>query len=335
MMKKQIMCFGVREYERPYFIKLGEKYGYDLILKEQFLNSENYKDALNQEAVMVRGNCVVDYTSMQKLKEHGLKYYLTRTAGYNHVDLKACKDFNIECAYVPGYSPNAISELALTLTMMLVRNVAYTTSLTKEGNFKVTNQMFSREIRGCKVGILGCGKIGLTTAKLFKGLQAEVIGYDVYQSKQAEEIVKFLPLDEFIKEADIIIVHLSYIPGKNDNFVDENFISKMKKDSILVNVARGEVLDIKAALKAVKDEHLAGLAIDVIDNEKNLFFKQFDPKNMGNEIYQDLVDLYPKVLVTPHVGSSTDKALIDMIETSLKNMDEYLTTGKCSNSLIK
>ena len=334
-MKMEIACFGVRDYEIPYFKELEEKYDYKLTLFPQFLNTENYKDALGYEAVMVRGNCVVSYEAMEDLANHGLKYYLTRTAGFNHVDIEACKDFNIKTAYVPGYSPNAISELALTLAMMLLRNTAYMVNNTHNGNFKVTNQMFSREVRGCNVGILGCGRIGTTTASLFKGLGATVYGYDIYQSDKAKEVLTFLPLDEFIKKCDIILVHLAYIKGQNDNFINEEFINNMKDNSILVNVARGESLDLKAALNAVSNNHLAGLAIDVIDNEKSLFFKEFDPHHMDNEVHQKLIDLYPRVLVTPHVASSTDKALIDMIETSLKNMDEFLATNNCKNSLIK
>lgn len=335
-MKKDIICFGVRDYEIPYFEELGKKYDYDLVLFPQFLNTENYQDAYGYEVVMVRGNCVVNKEAMKDLYQHGLRYYLTRTAGYNHVDIEACKELGIETAYVPGYSPNAISELALTLAMMLLRNTAYMVDYTHHGNFKVTNQMFSREVRGCRVGILGCGRIGLTSAQLFKGLGAEVVGYDVYQSDRAKEIVKFLPLDEFIKTCDIILVHLAYIKGSNDNFINEDFLKNMKKNAILVNVARGEVMDTKAALAEVESGHLAGLAMDVIDHEKTLFFQNFkDPQHMDNEVHQKIIDLYPRVLITPHVGSSTDKALIDMIEVSLKNMDEYLVLGKCKNSLIR
>lgn len=335
-MKKTIACFGVREYEIPYFKELGEKYDYKLDLFPQFLNTSNYSDALNYECVMVRGNCVVDKESMKDLKEHGLKYYLTRTAGYNHVDISACKELGIESAFVPGYSPSAISELALTLAMMLLRNTAYMVDYTHKGNFKVTNQMFSREVRGCTVGILGCGKIGRTTAKLFNGLGAKVIGYDLFENEEAKSYLTYVDLSTLIKESDIICVHMAYIKGENDKFINKEFINNMKDNSILVNVARGEVLDLDAALEAIENGHLAGLGIDVIDNEKTLFFKNFDdPSKMDTPQHQKLIDLYPRVLITPHVGSSTDKALIDMIEISLKNMDEYLLTGKCKNSLIK
>ncbi len=334
-MKGKMICFGVRDYEKPYFEDLGKKYGYDLVLSPVYISNDTWELAKGYEMVMVRGNCNLDAAHLKLLKETGLKYYLTRTAGYNHVDVAACKELGIETAYVPGYSPNAISELALSLAMALLRNVVYTTDLTHNGKFKVTNQMFSREVRGCTVGIMGCGRIGCTTAKLFSGLGSKVIGYDVYESDYAKSILEFKTLDEFVKEADIIICHMAYIKGKNDNFISKEMISKMKKDAIIVNVARGQVMDTKAALDAIKEGKLAGLGLDVLPDEAKLFNHEFDPKHMDTEIHQEIVDLYPKVLITPHIGSATDMALIDMIEVTLKNMDEYLATGKCKNSLIK
>ena len=334
-MERKIICFGVREYEKPTFEALAKQYNYELVLRPEYLNNDNIELAYGYENVMVRGNCNVDYDHMKILAEKGLKVYLTRTAGYNHVDLKACKDFGIKSAFVPGYSPNAIAELAVALAMALLRHIVYTTDLTHHGKFKVTNEMFCREIRGCTVGIIGCGRIGCTSAQLFKGLGAKVIGYDVYQSDRAKAILEFRDVDTFFKEADIIICHMAYIKGQNDNFISRERIAEMKKDSILVNVARGQVLDTQAALDAVKSGHLYGLGLDVLADEAKLFNHEFDPAHMDTPLHQEIVDLYPKVLITPHVASATDLALKDMVEVSLKNMDEYIETGACHNSIVK
>jgi D-lactate dehydrogenase len=335
-MDRKIICFGCRTYELPYFKSLGEKYGYEMVTRPEYLNNDNYELALGYENVMVRGNCFVDREHLAKLKEKGLKYYLTRTAGFNHVDVAACKDLGIETAYVPGYSPNAISELALTLAMTLLRHVQYSANLTSKGQFKVTDTMFSKEIRDCTVGILGCGRIGRVTASLFKGLGAKVVGYDVFVSPACKGLIdmKKTPL-EVMKESDIVVCHMAYIPGKNDKFISKEFIDAMKPGAILINVARGEVLDNMAALQAVKEGRLGGLGLDVIDREKTLFNKVHDPKDMKDEEHQLIVDLYPKVLITPHIGSATEHALIDMIEVTLQNLEEYRLTGKCKNSLIK
>ena len=333
-MKKKIACFGVRDYEIPFFQSLGEKYGYELDLNSPFLTNENHQLALGYEVIMVRANCFLNRDSITNLYNSGLRYLLTRTVGYNHIDLAACKDLGIESAFVPGYSPNAIAELAVTLSMMLLRNTAYMVSLTSQRDFRVTNQMFSKEIRNQTVGIIGCGRIGATTAKLFKGLGANVLGYDVYQSDFAKQYLDFVELDELLAKSDVISLHMPHIVGVNDEFINKDLISKMKDGVIVVNTARGELQNLSDLSEAVKSGKIAGLGIDVVANEKTLFFQKFDNK-IENQIFEDLVSLYPRVLITPHVGSSTDEALSNMIETSLQNMDEYLETGKCKNTLIK
>lgn len=333
-MKKEMICFGVRDYETPCFNELAEKYGYDLKLVPEFLTNDNFELALNNECVLVRGNCFLNEDSITKLHASGMRYLLTRTVGYNHIDIDACKKLGVEAAYVPGYSPNAIAELALTLGMMLLRNTAYMVDLSRQKDFRVTSQMFSREIRNCKVGVIGCGKIGLTAASLFKGLGAEVLGYDVYQSDAAKEVVTFVEMEELIKESDIISLHMPHIKGVNDNLVDAEFIAKMKDNAIIVNTARGEIVDLEAVVAAVESGKLAGAGLDVIANEKELFFNKFEGE-IGNELYERAVKLFPKLLFTPHIGSSTDEALLNMVEISLQNMEEYHNTNTCTNSLTK
>lgn len=334
-MTRKIICFGVREYERPTFDELGKKYNYDLIYRPQYITNDNRQDAYGYETIMIRGNCFLNRESIADLKEHGLKTVLTRTAGFNHLDVAACKELGINAAYAPGYSPNSVAELTLTLAMTLLRNVAYATNRTHEGNFVVTNQMFSREVRSCTVGILGCGKIGRTSGKLFKGLGSRVIGYDPYPTDEGRAILEYLPLDEFIAQSDIICCHLPYIKGVNEDFIGRDFISKMKDHSILINAARGECLDFQAAIDAVESGKMDGLGLDVVKNEKDLFFKDHSHETLADPIHAKLISLYPKVLITPHVGSATNLALRDMIEFSLKNMDEIAATGTCKFTLIK
>lgn len=329
----KLVCYGVRDTEVPFFEEINKKFGYDIKLVTLGLNHENVKEALGAEAVMVRGNCKADRQNLELLKENGLQYLLTRTVGFDHVDLEAVKELELKCARVPGYSPNAISELALSLAMMLLRNTAYTVNRTKEKNFIVDAAMFSKEIRNCTVAVLGAGKIGLTTAKLFKGLGARVIAYDVFQSEEAKEIVEFMELDEVLSQADVISLHMPYIKGVNYHMVNEEFISKMKDGAILINTARGEIQDLEAIIKAVESGKLAGFGTDVLEGESAIFFKDLQGQEFENATHQKLVDLYPRILVTPHMGSYTDEALTNMIEFSYENLREYLNDGTCKNSI--
>lgn len=334
-MKKKIVCFGVRDYEVPTFNKLAKEYDYELVLRPEYLSDSIIDLALGYEVVMVRGNCAISKENYKLLAEKGCKYYLTRTAGYNHVNIEACKENGIECAFVPGYSPNAISELAVALTMSLLRNTQYSADKSKNLDFKVTDQMFSKEIRSCKVGIIGCGRIGSTTAKLCAGLGAKVLAFDNYPNFP-QPYFEYASFETVLKECDVILLHAAYVAGKNDNMIGEKEISLMKDGVILVNTARGELVDEDAVLKGLKSGKIAGYGADVIKNEKAIFNHSFSSVDeIPSPTIREFVNLYPKVLITPHVASATVGALQDMVEVSLKNMDEYLETGKCKNSLIR
>ncbi|WII93914.1 2-hydroxyacid dehydrogenase [Kingella negevensis] len=331
----KVTCYGVRPNEVKFFKKLN-KYGYELNLVESLCTHDNIEEAKGSDAVIFRGNCKGDRQNLEKLASWGIKYAFTRTVGFNHIDLEAAKELGLQVARVPSYSPNAIAELALTLAMSLLRNVAYTVDHTHGLDFRVTPIMFSKEIRNCKVGILGTGRIGLTEAKLFKGLGADVYGFDVFQSDAAKEVVTFLEMDELLAQCDVVSVHVPYFKGENDKMINADFLAKMKDGAILVNTARGELQDNAAIVAAIKSGKLAGFGTDVLPEETKFFFKKFDSLNdVPDDDVQELINLYPKVLITPHVGSNTDEALSNMIETSYDNLNEVLTAGTLTNSVLQ
>lgn len=330
----KMVCFGVRDTEVEYFNKLNEEYGYELKLVTSGLTHDNVGEAIGAEAIMVRGNCKADRRNLELLKQNGLKYVLTRTVGFDHVDLEAVKDLELKCARVPGYSPNAISELAVTLSMMLLRHTAYTVDRTSNKNFTIDSFMFSKEIRNCTVGVLGTGRIGLTTAKLFKGLGAKVLGYDIFQSDEAKEVVEFKSLDEVIAESDVISIHMPYFKDSNYHIINDEFISKMKDGAILVNTARGELQDLEAIIRGIKSGKLAGFGTDVLEGESQVFFKDLKDQKLENEMFEELVNLYPRVLITPHMGSYTDEALTNMIGISYENLREFIKYGQCKNNIV-
>lgn len=332
-MTLKIACYGVRENEINIFNEFN-KYDYDLTLIEDLLTEENIETAKGHDAVLLRGNCVANRKNLSQMKEWGIDLVFTRTVGVNHIDLEAAKDLNQVVARVPGYSPNAIAELAVTMAMTLLRNVTYTTNRTaQELDFKVTPQMFSREIRNLTVGIIGTGRIGLTEAKLFKGLGAKVIGYDIYQSEAAKEVVEFKDTqEELLSEADIVSLHAAYIPGENENMINQEFISHMKDDAILINTARGQLQDNQAIVDSLKANKLYGFGTDVLPNETDIFFNQFNSiDDIPEETVQEFINLYPRVLITPHVGSNTDEAVKNMVEISMDNFNEYQQNGHTEN----
>ena len=329
----KVLAYGVRDIERPVFDLANQKFGYELVCVPNYLTGpEEAWLAQGCQAVILRGNCWATKEVLDIYKKLGVEYVLTRTVGVDHIDLAYARQLGFKLAHVPFYSPNAIAELALTLAMTLLRNVAYTTHLTSQHDFRIHEQMFSKEIRNCTVGVVGIGRIGLTTATLFKGLGANVLAYDAFPKEGVDHICTQVELDELLAKSDVISIHAPYIPA-NGKVITKEFISKMKPGAILVNTARGELQDVDAIIEAIESGHLAGAGLDVLENESQFFFKDLRGQEISDPAFKKLVDLYPKVLLTPHMGSYTDEAVENMVETSFNNLKSYLETGQCSNDI--
>lgn len=328
----KVLFYGVRQVEVAYFHKINERFNYDLVLEEELLNESNYELAKGCDAVVLRANCKADKTYIDRIKEYDVKHLFTRTVAYNHIDVEYAKQCGLNVARVPSYSPNAIAELAVSLGMQLTRTAPMIAN-TQHKDFMVTSDYFAKEIRNSIVGIIGTGKIGLTTAKLFKGLGATVIGYDVYPNEAAKEVLEYVTLEELQAKSDIVSLHMPHVKGSNDEMVNADFLRKMKDGSILINTSRGEIQNHKDILEALNFGKLRGYGTDVFTSESDYFFQDFQNRPLPDPVVEELVHLYPRVLITPHVGSFTDEALINMIETSLENIQQQETVGICENAL--
>jgi D-lactate dehydrogenase len=332
-MSIKMVCYGVRDNEKPLFTTLN-RYNFELTLLSELLTEENIDSVKGHEAVLLRGNCNARAANLMKMKEYGVKYLLTRTVGYDHIDVPKAKELGFKTARVPHYSPNAIAELAVSLALMLVRHtgeMVHNTALNKD--FRVLPNYFSREIRNMTVGIVGTGYIGLTAARLFKGLGAQVLGYDPVQSKEAAQVVSFTPsLKDLVRESDLVSLHLPFIKDKNHHMVNAALLSEMKSDAVLINTARGELVETAAVIEAIKHNTLGGYGTDVVENEAAFFNRKWETADMADINWQ-LQSLYPRVIITPHIGSNTDEACRNMIEQSYDNLNDYLTTDFCANAL--
>lgn len=328
----KMICFGVRKIEKSFFINLNKNYGYNLTLEEEYLTQNNIEKVEGHNAVMVRANCDCLAENLLKMKKYGIKYLLTRTTGYNHIDLDKAHKLGIKIAYVPNYSPNSVSELALSLGVSFLRNLFYISNKTKQYNFKIDDYMFAKEIRNSVIGIIGTGRIGLETAKAWKGIGAKVLGYDIFPNVKYNSILKYTSLETLIKCSDLISLHCPYIKNKNYHMVNEEFLNKMKKGSFLINTARGELLDLKAVYKAIIIKQLKGVGLDVIENEQDIFFKDYqNQKILNNNLINKLLKLYPRIIITPHIASYTDIALENMIKITYENLNMLILNKECKN----
>ena len=331
-MNMKIKCFGVRYYEINLFKQIEIQFNLHLDLSETYISDETIQEAVGYDVIIIRANCYLSFKSLSYLHENGLRFILTRTIGYNHIDLEACRYLNIKVAYAPGYSPASIAELGISLVLNIMRNIPEAISNSSRYNFELSPRMFGMTISGSTVGIVGCGRIGIESAKIYNSLGANVIGTDIIKNSEFKKYGRFVSPDELYAKSNIVSLHAAYFPEKNYHMIDRNAILRMRKNVIIVNTARGELIDTKALVEGIEGRHILGAGLDVVEDENIFFFKRIDKKSVP-DVYQKLIDLYPRVIITPHISSSTERAVRESIVISIHNLFEFLATGKCKNQL--
>lgn len=328
----KVICFGVRDVEEPIFKKVNEAFNFDMKMVPELLTHENVEITKGFDAVLLRANCVADKVNLEKMWGYGIKYMFTRTVGVNHIDVEAAKALGFKLAYVPFYSPNAVSELAFSLGLAMLRNILHMNNKMNEKDFRVDAPMFAQEARNSTIGIIGTGRIGFECAKAWKGMGARVLGFDLYPRTDAAGIIEYKSLEALMQESDLISLHCPYIKGENDNLINKTLLAQAKDGLIIVNAARGELINNEDLYDALLSGKVKQVALDTLTNEDSVFFKKHTDK-LPVDIYEKLYQLKPRVIFTPHIGSFTDEAVKNMVETSFNNLKEYSETGDCKNKI--
>ena len=265
--------------------------------------NELIKRSKDQDIVMIANN---PYPKEVILQANKLKLIAVAFAGIDHVDLKACKERNIEVLNCPNYSNVAVSELVIGLTLNLLRKINQADSATRNG--QTNSLLIGEELNNKTIGIIGLGKIGNKTANLFNAFGCKVLAYQRKPINNPN--VTQVTLDELLSQSDIISLHIPY-NEETYHFIDEDKINMMKKDAILINCARGPVVDNITLAKALNEERIKGAGIDVFDYEPplNADYPLLNAKN---------------TILTPHLAYFTKEAMIKRANIEFNNVIEYL-----------
>lgn len=325
----KIIAYGVREDELKAFEKFSKDFNMELKIVRKNLSPETVSMAEGFDGISFIGSCNLNREVFKKLSELGIKYTASRSIGYDNVDLQAAREFDIKVSN-SSYSPYSVGEFAVMSAMILLRNIQKTVKHTAQNNFSIYGLM-GRELRNQKIGIIGTGRIGKLTADIFMAMGAEVIAYDVYQNPQYKNI-KYVSLETIFRESDIISLHVPFKP-ENRYMINKETISMMKDKVLIINTARGELINSDDLIEGLKNGKIAGAALDTFEHENDILFRNFD-NNFVHPQIKELLSM-ENVIITPHQAFYTDQAVSDMVESSLSNLDEFIKTGDARNNLIK
>ncbi len=257
---------------------------------------------------------------LEKLNEFGIKLLLLRCAGFNNVDIEAADKYGITVLRVPGYSPEAVAEFAITIALAVNRHLHKSYIKVRENNFALTG-LTGINFFGKTAGIIGTGKIGAAMCRICQGLGMKVIAYDAYVNPNLD-FVEYKSFDEVLAESDLISLHC---PLTEDNYhmINKDTIAKMKDNVILVNTSRGALVDTNGLIQGIRAKKFFGVALDVYEEETNNVFEDRADDILDNSVVARLLS-FPNVIVTSHQGFLTEEALESISNTTLQNATDYM-----------
>ena len=273
--------------------------------------------AKGYDAICAFVSADVGAKTLEILKECGVKTVLMRCAGYNNVDVEKAKELGIVVKRVPGYSPEAVAELAMALALAVNRRLYKAYNKVRENDYTL------RGLRGVNfyqktAGIVGTGKIGAAMARICRGFGMRVIAYDVYQNPTLADFVEYVTLDELLAQSYLISLH-SPLMDSTYHMINLENIKKMKDGVILVNTSRGALVDTKELIEGIRMKKFLGVGLDVYEEETGNVYEDRSDDIMEHSVTARLL-AFPNVMITSHQGFYTLEALAAIAETTLQNM---------------
>ena len=328
----KVLVSSIREDEIEIFNKINEKYNYDLTFMTEQLTDDNLETAKGYDAISINAGCSITAGKAARLKEMGVRYIMTRAAGKDHLDIDAIKKEGLKSANVPAYSPNAISEHTLLLILATLRKLKKQLKEIEDRYFFITG-LRGKELRSMTVGVVGTGRIGSQTVRNLSGFGCRILACDKYINPDVAGMAEYVSFDELLSEADIIVLHCPMIQ-ENYHLINKETIEKMKDGAILVNTARGGLVDTQAVYDALTRGKISAFAMDVYEFEGKTQRKDYRGKELDDELLKNLLEM-DNVIFTSHTAFYTDEAIENIIGTSLENISEWETTGSCRNETEK
>jgi len=270
--------------------------------------------------------CVFIYSQISKKVIESLpnlKLIVTRSVGYDHIDLKTAEEKKIPVCNVPDYGSHVIAEHVFALLLSGIRRISEGEDrVEKEHKFEFQG-LRGLALKGKTLGIIGTGKIGKNVARMASlGFLMDVIAYDPFPDEDSarENHYKYVDLDEIWKKSDIISLHCPLLP-ETHHLINDEVIGKMKKDVVIINTSRGGVIKTSDLLEGLQSGKIAHAALDVLEHEKNI------------EENKKLLEM-PNVIITPHVAFYADDSMNRMYKEAFDSVERFLKKEKLVHQVI-
>lgn len=312
----KIVCYGVVAGDIPVYQQAEKDCKVEMKLIAEPLNEENIVEAKGCDAVSVTVSSVVTAERLEKIASYGIRLLAARSVGFNYIDLEAAAKYEIRVANTL-YSEHSVADFTLMLMLMTARKATYILNKAQSFDYTVLG-IRGKDMPNLTVGVIGTGRIGKAVIERVHGFGSKIIAYDLYPNEKLKDLVEYVSLDQLLEESDMITFHAP-ATKENQHLVCAETLKKMKDGVILINTARGDLVDTDALIDALESGKVGAAGLDTFEGELGMI-----RNNVGEESKKNrnllLLQAHPNVVLTPHVAYYTNQTQIDLIYKSIDNL---------------
>ncbi len=328
----RIAFFEVQDWEQP-FLEEGLK-GHEVNLFNGVLDGESVNKAKDAQVISV-----FIYSSLNKELISQLtnaRLIATRSTGFDHIDLQECKKRGITVSNVPIYGETTVAEHTFALILSLSRIIHDAYERTRRGDFTCVGvQGF--DLNGKILGVLGTGRIGVKVIEIAKGFRMNVLAYDRYPDNNLADALgfKYTSAMDLLQKSDIVTLHLP-LNDETYHFLNKHTINTMKQGSVVINTARGGLIDTQALTDALMSGHLSGAGLDVLEEESlireeaQLLLDNVPRERLATMLRAHILLRLKNVVITPHCAFNSKESLERLVYGTIENIKAF-SEGKPQN----
>jgi len=333
----KIGVFEIEPWEREAFQDLSQEH--EVVFDEREVDAEIAKEYAELDVASVFIYSALDAETLKQFKQ--LKLITTRSTGVDHIDADYCHEHGIAVARVPDYGTHTVAEHVFALLLAISHRLIEAVDRTRRGDF-AQEGLTGFDLAGRTLGVIGTGDIGQHTARIGKGFGMEVLAQDIEPREELARDIgfRYVEFDELLANSDVISLH---IPGskQTENLIGAGEFAKMKHGSVLINTARGNIVDTHAMLHALADGTLRAAGLDVLAEEPvvreeaallHSLHRDFD--KLESILADHILLRMGNVIVTPHTAFNTNEAVERILQTTRENIYSFFE-GEAQNLVVK
>lgn len=318
--------FDVEPWERDAFKALAEEH--EVTFTKEPLNAKTAYENAEVEGVSIFIDSELDRAVVEALPS--LQVVASRSTGVDHIDMNACREHGVTVCHVPSYGENTVAEHVFALLLMISHRLEEAVERTRKGYFSPKG-LQGFDLHGKTLGVIGTGDIGTATIRIAKGFGMEVLAFDVAADEQKAKALgfRYVDMDTLLRKSDVLTLHVPGSP-KTHHLIGREQFAKMKHGAILINTARGDVVDVRALARALADGKVAAAGLDVLPNEpvvreeaELLRSVKAEHHDLATLLADEVLVRLKNVIVTPHSAFNTREAVQRIAETTVENLRSF------------